>query len=145
VSGDEGPLPASPAPIGAGGAGAVAASWAFVLAAVDRGVLEVQADDPVIGGQGFFRDGVEDTGRDPFVASCPQRRVRDRATAEPFGHDPRAAGHQTDQHRFEAHPVRDAAAVTAEGMGPRQGRDQRLDRCPDGIYHLRVQGAHDDG
>ena len=36
---------------------------------------EIETDDAVIGMQGVLAQGVEHAGRDPFVATGPQRRV----------------------------------------------------------------------
>jgi hypothetical protein len=35
--------------------------------------------------------------------------------------------------------------VATDGMGPVRWRQQRLHRCPDGIYHLGLERAHDVG
>jgi len=33
--------------------------------------------------------------------------------------------------------------MTTKWMGVDPGRDERLDRCPDHLYHFRVKRAHD--
>ncbi|HEY5013972.1 MAG TPA: hypothetical protein VIK61_14905, partial [Acidimicrobiia bacterium] len=87
---------------------------------------------------------VEHPGRDPFVASGPQRRVGNLAVQDRFDADPRTAGDKADQDPPETQSVRDAGSMTTQRMIVRRWRrEQRLNRCPDGIYHFGFERAHD--
>ncbi|MDQ3826179.1 MAG: hypothetical protein M3325_10760 [Actinomycetota bacterium] len=62
-----------------------------------------------------------------------------------FDIDPRRAGHQPDQDPAEAQPVIDSRAMTTQRVGINRGWEQRLEGRQDGIYHLGLERAHDDG
>lgn len=68
-----------------------------MLGGVDGHLRQVEGDDPVVAGDGFFDHRVEHPGFDPGVAAASQRGLR--SLAEPAGHVPRAARHQPEQDR----------------------------------------------
>src|SRR5690606_22635329 len=136
--GEQRPLPAAFAPVNGAGTGPFAARGSLVLAAVDRAVAEIKADDPVIAGDGLVDELVEHARRDPVVAAGPQGGIGGRAAEQTLGVDPRAARHQTDQDALEADPIGDPRAVTAQRVAVGYRRDERLDRGPDSIDHFGV-------
>jgi len=83
-----------------------------VDARVDGTLAEIEADDPVIAGDGFGGETFEHARGDPFVAAIPQRRIRHSVAQEALDIDPGAAGHEPDQDAFEADPVRDPRSMT---------------------------------
>jgi len=115
-----------------------------VDARVDGTLAEIEADDPVIAGDGFGGETFEHARGDPFVAAIPQRRIRHSVAQEALDIDPGAAGHEPDQDAFEADPVRDPRSMTPQRMLiDSWARQQRLHRRPHRIYHFRFERAHD--
>ena len=115
-----------------------------MLGPVDRDLGEVEADDPVIGGGCFDAEVLEHPGCGPLASASSQCRLA--RAADPPGHVPRAAGDEPAQDPFEADPVSDPVAVTAERVrvGDMHG-DERLDCRPDGIDGPGMQREHDGG
>jgi hypothetical protein len=111
---------------------------------VHRDVVKVEAHDPVERREGFDLGLLEHPGVDPLVPAGAQGGVGHLVVEDRFDVDPGGAGHQPDQDPPEAELVRYPGPMTAQRVGPGRGREQRLDRRPDGIYHLPFQSAHDD-
>src|SRR5450759_4935350 len=66
------PFPADLGSVGGVGAGPFTTAWGFVQAAVDGDLGQVQADDLVVAGDGFFDELVEHPGGEPFGAPGAQ-------------------------------------------------------------------------
>ena len=111
VGGDR-PLPADLGSIGGVGAGPVTTARGLVQAAVDGNLGEVQADDLVVAGDGFFDQFVEDAGGQPLGAPVAQGGLA--GLTEPGRDVPGAAGDEPGQDAVEAVPVRDARPVAAQ-------------------------------
>jgi hypothetical protein len=62
-----------------------------------------------------------------------------------FDSHPRTARDEPDQGPPKAQAIRDPGPVAAQRMIIPNRRDQRFDRCPDGIYHFGFERARDDG
>ena len=143
--GEDRPLPAELGAIGRVLARSLAPTRTLVQAAVDGDVGKIQADDPVVAADRFGGDVVEHAGFDPLVTPVAHRGVRHLVRTQPFGVLPRAAGDEPHDHDLEAVPIRSALAMTAQRVGIDSHRQQRLDRRPDGVLHIRVQCTHDGG
>lgn len=124
--GEDGPLPAELGSVGRVLARSIASCWAFVQRPVDRHVVEVEADDLVVGRHGFGDDRFEDTGGNPLVPTGPYGRVGHLHPTQPLGVHSGAAGDQPREHHLEAVPVGRPRPVTTERMGPRGLRDEGL-------------------
>ncbi len=100
-----------------------------MLAAVNRDLAQVQANDPVVAGEGFVAKRCEDSGCGPFVATATQGGLS--RAADPAGDVPRTARDQPSQDPLETHPVGDPTAMTAQRVrfGPMHG-DQRAHGPP---------------
>src|SRR5665811_1131252 len=72
----------------------------------------VQADDPVVAGDGFFDELVGHPGGQPFGAPGAQGGLT--GLTEPGCDVPAAAGDQPNEDPLEAVPVRDAQPVAAQ-------------------------------
>src|SRR5215213_11467307 len=101
-----GPLPAEFAPVNRALAGTLTAAGSLVDAAVDGHDVEIEFDDPVVGGSGLSFELVEYSGFDPLVAAHPQGRVGDLEVHHRFDVDPRGAGDEPNQQPAETDPVR---------------------------------------
>jgi hypothetical protein len=75
-----------------------------VHGAVERNVVEIEADDPVECCERFVLELLEDTGGDPLVASSARGRVRRSVLEDRLDVDPRGTGHESDQDASEAQP-----------------------------------------
>ncbi len=138
------PLPAEFSPVHRALAGAVAAAGSFVSGPVDAHVIEIESHDPVIGSDRFGRNQLEHPSSDPLVATGPQRRVRHLPSQQRLRGLPRAARRQTHQDPLKAQPVRYPGPIPPAKVTNRPHPQQRLDRRPDHIHHLRLQSAHDE-
>ena len=143
--GDERPLPAELSPVSGVSSAPLAARRRLVLGAVDARLGEVEPDDAVIAGDRLGDDGVVEAGRKSLVTARPGGRVRDDVAAEPLGVLPRTPRRKTHDHHPEAVSITGSRAVTTEGVAVVMGREQLLDRRPDGIEHFGVERAHDGG
>ena len=118
------------APIHGTAARRLAAARRLGEAAIDRHVVQHQADHPVVGRQ---RQGVQrlhDPGRDPLVAPAPQGARRAGGVGDAGG------GAAEDQHLpqlVEDDAIGNARAMAAERMGCLAGGQQGGDLVPDGL------------
>src|SRR5665213_4139871 len=64
--GSDRPFPAALVPVGGVRAGPLTTERRLVLAAVNRDLAQVQANDPVVAGEGFVAKRCEDSGCGPF-------------------------------------------------------------------------------
>jgi hypothetical protein len=119
--------------------GDLAAAGCLGDAPVNGQVLDLQAEQPVVGGQHGQAQLLGHPEGDPLVAAAPQRGggagvIGDAAVA--------AAEHQHLDELVEDDPVGDAGAVAAQRVVDLAGGQQRSDLDPQGFQDGRWQGRH---
>jgi hypothetical protein len=122
------------------GAGGLAAAGCLGGAAVHGQVVQVKAEQAVIGGQHGQAQLLGQAQGDPLIAAAAQggRRaavVGDAAVAAPE--------HQHLDELVEDHAVGDAGAVAAQWVGVLVGGQQGGDLDPEGFQDRRWQGRHE--
>jgi hypothetical protein len=122
------------------GPGGLAAAGRLGDAAIHGQMVQLQAEQPLVGGQHRTAQLLGHTGTDPLVPAAAQggRRaagIGDTAVA--------AAEHQDLDELVEDDPVRDAGSVAAEGMGVVAGGQQRSNLDPQRFQDGRWQGRHE--
>ena len=108
----------------------LATAWRLGDAAIDRHVVQLQADHPVVGGQGEGIQGIDDPGGDPLVPATPQCGRR----AGGVGNAP--IGTAEDQHLdefVEDDAIRNATAMTTERMEHGADGEEGGKLVPDGL------------
>src|SRR5690606_35002055 len=105
--GGDGPLPSAFAPVSGVGAGGLAAVGGLVERPVDGHVVQLEADDPVEGRNGFVAELFEQPSGDPLVTASSEGGIGDLVVEDRFDVDPRGTGDETDQQAPEAQPIRD--------------------------------------
>jgi hypothetical protein len=112
-------------------------------APVHRQILQVQSDDPVVGGQGHGMDPLRDTSVGPFSQPAPDRPVRAGLGGDPLVS---RAMNQRIQEMIEHHPIRYPASVTAQRMVRMEPRTWTTDRGfeldPDRFEQARWDSRH---
>jgi len=107
----------------------------------------VQDQGPRIGPIGverFVSEIIDDAGIDRFVAARPQRGFGDFEVEDRFDVFSRRLCYQPDQNPARTRPVRNPWIVTSQPMAAAHGRQDRLDRRPAHLHHLRLQCTRHD-
>ena len=110
------PFPSLFAPVRWVETGSFTTAGCLVVGTVESDMIELKANDFVVGGKGFGAEPLEDSCFDPFISSCPQSRVRYSVIEDTFDTCPRHARDETKHDSFEHDPVRDSWTVSAKGM-----------------------------
>jgi hypothetical protein len=122
------------------GPGDLAAAGCLGGAAVDRQVLQLQAEQLVIGTQHQQAQLLGKAQGDPLVAAATQGRGRAGVIGDPAV---AAAEHQHLDELVEHDPVRNPGPVAAERVLDLTGREQGGDLDPQGFHDGRWQGRHE--
>jgi hypothetical protein len=137
--GGQGALQALFAAVHRAAPGHLAAAGGFGDAAVDGQVVQLQAEDAVVGGQHQQVQPLAQAERDPLVAAAPQGGGRaggvfDAAVA--------AAEDQDLDELVEDDAVGDAGSVAAQGVGVVVWGQQGGELVPQGLDDAGWQGGH---
>src|SRR3954449_4324001 len=138
--GELGALEPELGPVHRAAPGALTAARRLGQAPVHRHVGQVQADQPLVGGQHRGAQRLEQPGGDPLVPPPAQRGGRTRPVGEAFV---AAAEHQAGDQLVEHDAVIDAPAVTAQRMPVDAGRDQGEELLAQRIKDARWDGRHE--
>jgi hypothetical protein len=103
-------------------------------------VLQLQAEQLVVGGQHGQAQLLGHAGADPLIAAAAQGGGRTGGVGDAAIP---AAEHQDLDEVVEHDPVGDAGAMAAEGMGVGAGGQQGGDLDPEGFQDRRWQGRHE--
>jgi hypothetical protein len=120
--------------------GDLAAAGRLGDAAVHNQVLQVQAEQPVVGAQHRQTQLLGHPGADPLIAAAPQGGRRAGVVGDPAV---ATAEHQHLDELVEHDPVGDAPPMTAQWMVDLTGGQQRGHLDPQGFQDRRWQGRHE--
>jgi hypothetical protein len=121
-------------------AGGLAAAGRLGGAAVHGQLLQLQAEQPVVGAKRRTAQLLGHAGGDPFIPAAAQGGRRAGVVGDPAV---AAAKHQDLDELVEHDPVGDAGAVAAQRMGVLAVGQQRGDLDPQGFQDRRWQGRHE--
>ena len=134
------PLEALLATVHGAGPGDLAAAGRLGDASVHGQVLQVQAEQPLVGVKHRTAQLSSYPGGAPLVPAAAQRGRRAGVVGDPAV---AAAEHQHLDELVEHHPIGDAGAVAAQRMGVGAGGQQRGHLDPQGFQDGRWQGRHE--
>src|SRR3954452_997430 len=138
--GELGALESELGPVHRAAPGALTAAGGLRDAPVDGDVGQVQADQPLVGGQHRAAQPVEEPGGDPLIPPAAQRGGRARRVGEAFV---AAAEDEGLDDLVEDDVVGDAPAVTAQRMPVDAGRDQGEELLAQRVKDARWDGRHE--
>jgi hypothetical protein len=128
------------APVHWAGPGNLAAAGRLGSAPIHRQVLQLHAEQPVIGGQHQQAQLLGQAQGDPLIAAAAQGRGRAGTVGDPAV---AAAEHQGLDELVEDNAVGDAGPVAAQRMGVLASWQQGGDLDPQGFQDRRWQGRHE--